>query len=199
VSGAAPTILARARADHRPERDPACAGCLQLGLLRALRRAGVPADGRLSCEPGAGLLLAAASRGEARLLVLAGPDEPSLEELPGDLAITRVERIDPGALAAVEEAVQRGLGAPGVTALVAVAPCLLGAARSAPLAVLASRCNRCGGCLSLGCPALSDPGGEAVVLDPAVCTGCGLCAPLCRGRAIVPSLTPVPGWTARPA
>jgi indolepyruvate ferredoxin oxidoreductase alpha subunit len=52
--------------------------------------------------------------------------------------------------------------------------------------VAAARCNRCGACLALACPAISDPGGEAMAVDPAVCTGCGLCAPLCRSRAIGP-------------
>jgi NAD-dependent dihydropyrimidine dehydrogenase PreA subunit len=179
----------RARADHRPELEPACAGCRQLGLLRALRRAGVPAAGRLSCERGDGLLLAGAARGEARLLVLAGPDEPDLETLPGwPAGPTLVARVDPGALAEVEAAVGRALAEPGTTVLVAVAPCVLGAPEGPPLAIHAARCNRCGGCLGLGCPAISDRGGEAMVIDAATCSGCGRCAPLCRGRAIGPSL-----------
>lgn len=184
-----PTPQARARADHRPQVDPACAGCPQLGLLRALGRCGVAAEGRLSCEPGEGLHLAEAVRGEARLLVLAGPDEPELGALPGwPAGQARVERVQPGALPEVEAAVRRALEGRGSTVLVAVAPCVLGAARAAPLAIHEARCNRCGGCLGLGCPAISDQGGEALVIDPAVCTGCGRCAPLCRGRAIGPDL-----------
>jgi NAD-dependent dihydropyrimidine dehydrogenase PreA subunit len=179
----------RARADHRPELDPACAGCPQLGLLRALRRAGVPAAGRLSCEPGDGLLLAGAARGEARLLVLAGPDEPDLDALPGGPAGgALLARVDPGDLAGVEAAVGRALHQPGTTVLVAVAPCVLGAPAAPPLAIRAARCNRCGACLGLGCPAISDPGREAMVIDGGRCTGCGRCAPLCRGRAIGPAL-----------
>lgn len=60
-----------------------------------------------------------------------------------------------------------------------------GAARAAaPLAIAPSRCNRCGACLNLGCPAISDVGAEALSIDPAACIGCGACAPLCRARAI---------------
>jgi TPP-dependent indolepyruvate ferredoxin oxidoreductase alpha subunit len=60
-----------------------------------------------------------------------------------------------------------------------------GAARAAaPFAIAPSRCNRCGSCLNLGCPAISDVGEEALAIDPAACIGCGVCAPLCRGRAI---------------
>ncbi len=69
-----------------------------------------------------------------------------------------------------------------------IAPGILTAPRRLPLAIAESRCNRCGGCFTLGCPAISDPGGEALVIDEASCTGCGLCAPLCRARAIGPAL-----------
>ena len=53
-----------------------------------------------------------------------------------------------------------------------------------PLAITPSRCNRCGACLRLGCPAISDLGGEALVVDAGACNGCGACAPVCRARAI---------------
>ncbi len=46
-----PTPRARAAATGRPTADPACAGCAQLGLLRALRRAGLAVQGGLGCEP----------------------------------------------------------------------------------------------------------------------------------------------------
>jgi TPP-dependent indolepyruvate ferredoxin oxidoreductase alpha subunit len=54
------------------------------------------------------------------------------------------------------------------------------------VAIAASRCNRCGACLRLGCPAIADVGGEALVVDPSACTGCGACPPVCRARAIGP-------------
>ena len=53
-------------------------------------------------------------------------------------------------------------------------------------AIATSRCNRCGACLRLGCPAISDVGGVALVVDAGACTGCGACAPVCRARAIGP-------------
>ena len=58
----------------------------------------------------------------------------------------------------------------------------------APLSIEERRCNRCGSCLKLACPAIADVGGEALVIDEATCTGCGLCVPLCRARAIGPAL-----------
>lgn len=66
----------------------------------------------------------------------------------------------------------------------ALPACAAGANAARPLAIAASRCNRCGACLRLGCGAISDAGGEALVIDPEACAGGGLCAPLCRARAI---------------
>lgn len=55
-----------------------------------------------------------------------------------------------------------------------------------PFVIAASRCNRCGACLRLRCGAISDEGGEALVVDPGACSGCARCLPVCRARAIAP-------------
>ncbi len=96
----------------------------------------------------------------------------------------RVHVIDPADVAGAEASAARALAEGTGSALVALAPCIRDAPRTAPLAIAPSSCNRCGACLGLGCPAISDVGGEAMLIDPATCTGCRLCAPLCRGRAI---------------
>jgi Pyruvate/2-oxoacid:ferredoxin oxidoreductase delta subunit len=180
-----PSPRARSITPHRPEQDPACAGCLQLGLLRGLRRCGIEAAGRLGCEPGRGLLLADVTRGEARVRLVAGPVEPDARLLPSGAAVVRLE---PGDLEAVEKALWRALTHPGDTLFLAISPCTLAAPRRAALAIVAARCNRCGQCLTLGCPAISELVGEAMIIDAATCTGCGLCAPICRARAIGPAL-----------
>ncbi len=179
-----PRTRPRAITPHRPEQDPACAGCPQLGLLRALRRCGIEAAGRLGCEPGEALLLADLARGQARVRILAGPGEPDRRLLPPGVAVAR---LDPADLHATEMALWRALSHPGDTLFLAITPCVLSGPRLAPLQVAEPRCNRCGSCLTLACPAVGE-GEEAMVIDEAVCTGCGLCVPLCRGRAIGPAL-----------
>jgi TPP-dependent indolepyruvate ferredoxin oxidoreductase alpha subunit len=198
------------RAAGRPAADPACAGCAQLALLRALRRAGVEVQGGLGCDPaaeapiapdagrwaavtGAGRILRGgatawlglvASAG-ARFAVVAdrvGPVRSTSVEDALDRAAAPVIRLDLDDLAGTEARVREALDRPG-SVLLALAPCVRGRAAGTPLRVDASRCNRCGACLSLACPALSD-GGEAVVVDALACTGCGRCAPLCRSRAL---------------
>jgi Pyruvate/2-oxoacid:ferredoxin oxidoreductase delta subunit len=179
--------------------------------LRALRRAGVEVQGGIGCEDGAGrgfipahgrwaaltgvarllrdgalALLDESGRAGARMLVIAdriAPVRPLRIEEELARAGTRSGWLDLEDAAAAEARVRQALEEPG-TVLVALARCVRGAQRTAPLAVDESLCNRCGSCLTLACPALSD-GGDATVVDPAVCTGCGRCAPLCRSRALV--------------
>jgi NAD-dependent dihydropyrimidine dehydrogenase PreA subunit len=207
---ALPRPTARAAAQGRPATDPGCAGCAHLVTLRALRRAGVEVQGGIGCEEGAGraflpahgrwgavtgvarllregapALLAEAGRAGAGLVIVADRVAPvrSLrieEELAR--AGARLSWMDLDDVAAAEALVREALDEPG-RVLVALARCVRGASRATPLAVDASRCNRCGSCLTLACPALSD-GGEATAVDPAACTGCGRCAPLCRSRAL---------------
>ena len=206
---APPIPVARAAARGRPAADASCAGCAQLGLFRALRRAGLGVQGGLGCDPAARTALAAApgrlaavagareviadagavlrssERAGARLVVVADARAAAEGDVEAALAAAgaRALRVDPADLAAIE-ASARAAAEEGSAVLVALSPCARGAPRSPPFAVAPSRCNRCGACLALACPAISDPGGEAIAIDAGVCTGCGLCAPLCRARAI---------------
>jgi len=206
--------LARALAPGRPATDPGCAGCAQLALLRALRRAGVEIQGGIGCDPSAEATFAAstgrwaavtgarrllregtsevvdaATQAGARLLVIADRVAPvRLTSVEGALALAgaRGSWLDLDDAAATEAGVREALQRPG-SVLLSLAPCVQGTPRAVPLSVEAALCNRCGACLSLACPALSDGGEEAVAVDPAICTGCGRCAPLCRSRALRPA------------
>ncbi len=206
----APGPILRAVALGRPATDPGCAGCAHLVTLRALRRAGVEVRGGLGCEDGSGVelppsfgrwaavtgvarllrvgapyLLGEAGRAGAGLVVVAdrvAPVRPLRIEEELQRSGARFDWLDLDDAAGAEARVRRALDEPG-TVLVALARCVRGAGHQTPLAVDASLCNRCGSCLTLACPALSD-GGDATVVDPAACTGCGRCAPLCRSRAL---------------
>jgi indolepyruvate ferredoxin oxidoreductase alpha subunit len=47
------------------------------------------------------------------------------------------------------------------------------------------RCNGCGICLQLGCPALGvGPGGKETEVDQLLCSSCGLCVQVCARQAI---------------
>ena len=117
----------------------------------------------------------------------------------GDLAkamgIERVHTVDPYDLKAVEAALRDCLDNPGPAVVVSRRECaLLPAARRKwmALAVNEERCNGCGLCFQVGCPAivksdlLDEKTGKAKArIAPLLCTGCEVCAQVCARRAIL--------------
>jgi indolepyruvate ferredoxin oxidoreductase alpha subunit len=85
--------------------------------------------------------------------------------------------------AAVDAAVDAEATAPGLGVVVALAPCVLMVREKAGTVVVDDeRCNLCGVCLDLGCPALAP--GEIAMRIAETCTGCGLCVEVCRRGAL---------------
>ena len=84
---------------------------------------------------------------------------------------------------ALDAAIKREAAAPGLGVIVALAPCVLMTREKAGTVVVdEDRCNLCGLCLDLGCPALA-PGETAVSMTDA-CPGCGLCIEVCKRGAL---------------
>ena len=84
---------------------------------------------------------------------------------------------------ALDAAIKAEAKAPGLGVIIALAPCVLMTREQAGEVVVdEERCNLCGVCVDLGCPALA-PGDDAMsVLE--TCTGCGLCVEVCRRGAL---------------
>jgi len=84
---------------------------------------------------------------------------------------------------ALDSAIADEAERPGLGVVVARAPCILMTRRTPGAVVVdAERCNLCGLCLDLGCPALAP--GEGAVTVTEQCTGCGLCVEVCRRGAL---------------
>lgn len=45
-------------------------------------------------------------------------------------------------------------------------------------------CRKCGSCLKIGCPAIVKKEDGSVLINQALCCGCGLCTRLCAFDAI---------------
>jgi indolepyruvate ferredoxin oxidoreductase alpha subunit len=116
------------------------------------------------------------------------------ESLARAMGFQRVHTVDPYDLAQVEDALRDCLEADGPAVIVSRRECaLLPVARAqwTALTVDEERCNGCGLCFQVGCPAvvksdrLDDRTGRAKAwIDPLLCTGCEVCAQVCVRRAI---------------
>jgi indolepyruvate ferredoxin oxidoreductase alpha subunit len=117
------------------------------------------------------------------------------EALAQAMGISRVHTVDPYDLEEVERALRNCLEAEGPAVVVSRRECaLLPKARRQwmTLAVNEERCNGCGLCFKVGCPAIvkSDRLDEKTErakawIDPMLCTGCEICAQVCARKAIL--------------
>ncbi len=95
----------------------------------------------------------------------------------------RCTTVDANDHAALDAAIAAELETPGLGVIVALAPCVLTVREKAGAVVVdEERCNLCGLCLELGCPALVP--GETAVATTEACTGCALCVEICRRGAL---------------
>ncbi len=146
----------------------------------ALVRGGAPALAHAVASAGGGTVVVVAD-GESATRASASVDVAALARALGARRVREVDALD---LATLERALREELAAPELSVVIARGRCPVAEPEPRPASgVGAPRCNRCGACLRLGCPALSE-GEEAMEIDAGLCAGCGLCAQVCRAGAI---------------
>ena len=108
-----------------------------------------------------------------------------LETLCKAVGIRRVRVVDPNDLAQCDAALKEELAADEPSVIISRRPCALlkYVKHNKPLAVDPEKCKSCKMCMKIGCPAISMVDGVAKV-DNTLCTGCGVCAQLCKFDAL---------------
>jgi indolepyruvate ferredoxin oxidoreductase alpha subunit len=102
-----------------------------------------------------------------------------------------VQTVDPYQLEEVNVALEKALAEPGVSVIIAAAPCYLLSRREdltpferRPVRVNEEECTGCLVCVNdFGCPALQVQDG-VVTIDQITCVQCGVCVEVCSGGAI---------------
>ncbi|MFC2083142.1 thiamine pyrophosphate-dependent enzyme [Candidatus Bipolaricaulota bacterium] len=113
-----------------------------------------------------------------------------IEAVIRGLGPDRVDVVDPFDLAATTPAIAEGFDTPGVKVVLAQRECAIQAKRrgvvAGATAADSDKCILCKKCLKMtGCPALGiAPDETSIVVDRALCNGCGLCSRFCPTGAL---------------
>jgi indolepyruvate ferredoxin oxidoreductase alpha subunit len=107
----------------------------------------------------------------------------SIETVLRGAGVTSVRTVDPLNLGEAVPAIQAAADEKGVRALIFKSPCIAIVPKEKTAKVDQDACIGCRRCISeLGCPAITmveTANGKKAEIDPALCTGCGLCNQIC--------------------
>ncbi len=114
-----------------------------------------------------------------------------LEALVRALGVREVRVIDPYDFDETLRVVRETTSSPNLSVLITSRPCVLypSKLRTTPFEVIPERCNACGLCFTVGCPAILASeefvkGKPKALIDPSLCTGCSVCSDICAPGAI---------------
>jgi indolepyruvate ferredoxin oxidoreductase alpha subunit len=125
-------------------------------------------------NPGTGL----GARGEMGTVI-------PIEGVVRGLGVRKLWIVDPYNLKETELAVKAALAVDEPSVVICRRECVLLPGQKRPsLVVDEARCNGCGLCLKVGCPAIIRTGAERVRIEPLLCTGCTICQQTCFREAI---------------
>ena len=106
----------------------------------------------------------------------------NIEKVCEACGVRDITVVDPFDLKAVEKALREATAREEVSVVIARRPCaLLDKTVYRPYVI--DGCKNCGACMKLSCPAI-ERHENAVVVNSALCIGCGMCAQVCPFKAI---------------
>ena len=108
-----------------------------------------------------------------------------LESLCRAVGIRRVRVVDPYDLAQCDAAIKEETAANEPSVIISRRPCALlkYVKHKKPIIADSDKCVGCKACMKIGCPAISIVDKKARI-DNTLCTGCGVCAQLCKVDAL---------------
>ncbi len=110
-----------------------------------------------------------------------------LEALCHAVGFDRVRVVDPNRLKEMDKVLKEELNAEEPSVIITRSPCVMlkSVKKNPPLTVVADKCNGCGLCMKIGCPALTLPKSKGVVeIDRTQCVGCRQCMQMCHRDAL---------------
>ncbi len=112
----------------------------------------------------------------------------AIEDLVRGIGVRDVRVVDAFNIKELRAAVKKSLDSPELSVIIVRGDCAVRVRRRAnPRTVDAEKCNRCGTCLRIGCPAIQSVDGQ-VYIDANLCVGdyCTICQQICPHQAIIP-------------
>lgn len=109
-------------------------------------------------------------------------DIPKLCRAIGVKHVIEVNAFD---IQTLEKVVKEEVVRDEVSVIITKTPCVLLSKAKKPLYTAhPDKCKKCGMCMKPGCPAMTKKADGTIFIDDTMCTGCGLCANLCKFDAI---------------
>ena len=101
------------------------------------------------------------------------------------IGVKNVVEVNARDIQAVEKAVKEEIAKDEVSVIITKTPCVLLDKSKKPLyQTHTDKCKKCGMCLKKGCKPMTKNADGTISIDDTMCTGCGLCASLCKFDAI---------------
>lgn len=101
------------------------------------------------------------------------------------IGVKNVVEVNAFDIVELERVVKEETAKDEVSVLITKSPCVLLDKSKKPLYIThPDKCKKCGMCMKPGCPAMTRNADGTIHIDDTMCTGCGLCATLCKFDAI---------------